>query len=716
MPRVLFYCTLVFALLIHQHLWLVAGALGAALTYSGVAAIHACLFVWTGLSWGDFDRDALMAILSTSCLMVVPMLNWSKTLRNHEARTIVVYWGCLITVGFISLFYLIVWGSSWTEISVDVTTISCAPGTNGTGVQYIGPSYVQEHNCTNPCSTPPFHTIFRRTSDLILISNETFYDLYGESANKHKAREVNFYYSFTFWSDFLFPYIILQGIWASCFGRRRPFEVRDEVFIFWNRLKIPHFQGKVAKLWQQRIAKVWALFSYLAAVFVAFVCVPLFILNLFAYEFALAIRPVSEAFPLVGQWSPWAATCLVFLAALIAHYHDRMIDTSVWIMNIYLARLRRWRETRSKNSIKNARQEHDRSISSVDQDPEGRTGLGIDRQASHSQEPLPTRPPGNHRKPSKPVVVFDQEWQRTGYEGADVHILETLEASAKSKTKTAWTLLKFPFVTLYARIRLELTNFRLFWKNPVLIARKTQGRLVSPRDGIKALAGGSRVFGFSTLGYPVVRYQRTDQEVQEIYLEEEPMVDFELKEEPEAMESNHRLRESVHENPEFHHEREEHLNMSLLPGAGTVKAVAERIGLYPNTNFESSTPVPSLSSDGAEGTRGQWQRTDSRAGLIDPTSESQRYTDTRSTFVPSRMSSASTTLVPRSPEVAAAATPLASGLVQNPTIDTARASEQAAQLIRGIKIHLTDAAISGSENPPETIVLVRGEDGVYRDW
>jgi len=76
---------LIFATLVHGHLWLVAGALVAALSYSGTAAFHAILLIWRGPAMGAQDIDALMAILSTSCLVSVPLLNWSSTLRRLGA-------------------------------------------------------------------------------------------------------------------------------------------------------------------------------------------------------------------------------------------------------------------------------------------------------------------------------------------------------------------------------------------------------------------------------------------------------------------------------------------------------------------------------------------------------------------------------------------------------------------------------------------------------
>jgi len=76
---------LLFATLVHGHLWLVAGALVAALSYSGTAAFHAVLLIWRGPAEGAQDIDALVAILSTACLISVPLLNWSSTLRKLGA-------------------------------------------------------------------------------------------------------------------------------------------------------------------------------------------------------------------------------------------------------------------------------------------------------------------------------------------------------------------------------------------------------------------------------------------------------------------------------------------------------------------------------------------------------------------------------------------------------------------------------------------------------
>ena len=142
-----------FALVARAHEWLVAGALAASLTFSGVAAIQMSLQVWTHQMVGELDFFALLGILSTSCIIAMPLLNWSSTIRylgqseqdkrvrlnrdrqmkerhgelkgsaddqqggpypepshpsKHQiygpTRTVIVFWAVLVTVGFLSGF------------------------------------------------------------------------------------------------------------------------------------------------------------------------------------------------------------------------------------------------------------------------------------------------------------------------------------------------------------------------------------------------------------------------------------------------------------------------------------------------------------------------------------------------------------------------------------------------------------------------------------
>ncbi|KAL8746080.1 MAG: hypothetical protein Q9190_001865 [Brigantiaea leucoxantha] len=116
LPRTLYYALLVFSLLFRSHIWISAASLAAAMVYGGTAAIHALAlasrFKFSNYAGGihddsvpaedlgDLDMNAIWVILSSGCLMLTPIINWSTTIRKH-ARVITVYWGFLIFAGLI---------------------------------------------------------------------------------------------------------------------------------------------------------------------------------------------------------------------------------------------------------------------------------------------------------------------------------------------------------------------------------------------------------------------------------------------------------------------------------------------------------------------------------------------------------------------------------------------------------------------------------------
>jgi hypothetical protein len=100
LQRVLYYALLIFSVLMHGKPWLVGGALAAAMTYSGAAAVHA--LVLAGISTKtllDLDIYGVWAILSAGVLAVEPMMTFSTNLRNSVARPVVAFWGMIIGVG-----------------------------------------------------------------------------------------------------------------------------------------------------------------------------------------------------------------------------------------------------------------------------------------------------------------------------------------------------------------------------------------------------------------------------------------------------------------------------------------------------------------------------------------------------------------------------------------------------------------------------------------
>lgn len=100
LPRLLYYGLLVFSVLAHRQVWLIAGAMASAMTYSGTAAIHSTILAFSSRNW-IFDLDAFgtWAVVSTGCLAVIPVLDWSYLLVDSQFRPVFGFWGFLMALG-----------------------------------------------------------------------------------------------------------------------------------------------------------------------------------------------------------------------------------------------------------------------------------------------------------------------------------------------------------------------------------------------------------------------------------------------------------------------------------------------------------------------------------------------------------------------------------------------------------------------------------------
>jgi hypothetical protein len=377
LPRVLFYFTIVFALVGWGHKWLIAGALAATLVYSGQAAIHACLLAWSRQAHGENDIYALAAILSTSAILAVPLLNWSKSIRDlsigkkddsgksefSKARTIIVYWGLLVVLGLFSVMVLL--ESSHPQKlgfysmmgSLGGETISCVMKSSPSqyanltfdppllqynynqdglnlSVPLIDAAWANAHGCSTPCkalASTLGPAIFRQADDYQLVSLSQVvkaFEVPGRISGEERL--TNRFQSFVLvWSIFVIPYIILQGVMAAAFGRRTPTQARDALYIFVRDGRRP--QGSLppansgVRPHRKLLAKWLALATYAWALFVTIICVPVLILSMFATESYLFGLPQSESATSIGSWSPWAGTALVLIAALISKFHNRFV-------------------------------------------------------------------------------------------------------------------------------------------------------------------------------------------------------------------------------------------------------------------------------------------------------------------------------------------------------------------------------------------------------
>lgn len=334
-----------FAVLSSHFEWLIAGALAAALTYSGTAAIHAFLLIWVGPSHGDLDILPLCAILSTSCLIAMPLINWSSTLRNlgsHDgsrqgARSIIIFWAIWITLACATLLGRFLVGEGFVAYNVSIAkTIACVPPTTtmnyaaGQSPYWPTPSprfhvyteWISDNWCMDPCTQGPFYwpiAIFRSASDLQTLSHKDFQNafqfLYG----------MGFYAFYVKIVSFTGLFVLLQGLWAMCFGPKTPRQCRDIIFRCLTNAKMPvihsHQQGNISRYrggWQRVLAKYLAIFAYIWAVISSIICVILFVITIIAMEVLLSKFPQSESPEHVGSWSPWAATGLLVAAALLS--------------------------------------------------------------------------------------------------------------------------------------------------------------------------------------------------------------------------------------------------------------------------------------------------------------------------------------------------------------------------------------------------------------
>ncbi|KFY49614.1 hypothetical protein V495_00510 [Pseudogymnoascus sp. VKM F-4514 (FW-929)] len=372
LPRILFYITIAAAVLLRTHLpWLYIGALAASLTYSGSAAIHACLLIWRGPAAGELDLYPLVGILSASCIITVPLINWSSTIRtagrpdlqrqkgderptetkefDAASRIILIFWSFLVTVGFIAVFIALqdgyqFNGSIWLPyVRINSGTISCAPDSGQLNVTVGQPNtvtydgettfnfftatqeFLDANNCVSPCSNPGSgHSIFRSIEELIpLTVREANEVLAGGSSTRADARLTELTDQYAFGWSYIIIYILLQGVWTVCFGRNKPSETRAVLYHFFSRFSISgrSDRNKFGNF-QRRGAQFIALSAYLWSVFVVLIAVPLLIIDVTLIELFVRRLPQSESADHIGAWTPYASTALVLFAAALAKSYE----------------------------------------------------------------------------------------------------------------------------------------------------------------------------------------------------------------------------------------------------------------------------------------------------------------------------------------------------------------------------------------------------------
>ena len=360
LPRILFYVTIASAGLLRHHLrWLYVGALAASLTYSGCAAIRACLLVWYGHAYGELDLIPLLGILSVSGIILVPLLTWSSTIRtagpgekkeiaeeekeiDSSARTILVLWGLLVVVGLLSAYVAFIDGIAYGELGLwgvntfsSPDTLTCAPqsgylnitvgqeparGLDGFSEYNFfsgNKDFVDANNCQYPCSRPYGEpALFRTNSDLVPLSSFEELALAGMRLNLG-ARARTFVLGYAYRWSYTIAFVMLQGIWTVCFGARTPSQTRTTIYGYLSGGRTRRRRGN-PRLFVRLVACATALLFYLWSVFVVLLTIPLLVVHISAVELFVGQLPQSEPATHVGAWSPYASTTLVILGASFA--------------------------------------------------------------------------------------------------------------------------------------------------------------------------------------------------------------------------------------------------------------------------------------------------------------------------------------------------------------------------------------------------------------
>ena len=112
LPRLLYYVLLIFSLILRKHTWLSTAALGTAMTFAASASVHAfaLLVRYARLAKDelqDTDLYAIFPILVAGSIMLTPILNFSTTVRKHEAHSVIIFWGVLLFCALVPTFFMV---------------------------------------------------------------------------------------------------------------------------------------------------------------------------------------------------------------------------------------------------------------------------------------------------------------------------------------------------------------------------------------------------------------------------------------------------------------------------------------------------------------------------------------------------------------------------------------------------------------------------------
>ena len=340
LPRLLFYLLLCFSLMVRSHEWLAVGALAATMTYSGTVAVHIMLASFLSPASAADDLPPMKAILSTACIMAVPLFNWSTTLRRLRARPLIIYWDVLIVTAYLSscfgnLSYYM--PELLSSIRPQLRDILCEldPGPPASLPPILYRQWLTAHSCNNPCDLVAHNIPFRSgdsTYALVFLGNNPAAPAWF-SVTPQLERLLDLW---------ILPILVLQGYYSCLVGRSSPAQLRNQLFL------TICCRGR-GETWlnttQNFTAKYLAIMVYMLSMAMLVISPAVCIANLVLRELYSLQAPwvlESESPTMVGQWSPWVTVGLALLGAVIARYHDTWMEFLQSSFKTFSLRLLGW--------------------------------------------------------------------------------------------------------------------------------------------------------------------------------------------------------------------------------------------------------------------------------------------------------------------------------------------------------------------------------------
>ncbi|KAM5447248.1 hypothetical protein MaudCBS49596_006010 [Microsporum audouinii] len=318
LSRLLYYGSLVFAIVGRTQKWLVLGALASALAFAGSTSIHMLTLVTSKAPAFDLDILAAWSILTTGCLAFAALIHWSSSVRNSDSRVVLILWGALVGVGCVTGRALL--------LDVNSQAEPACRSTNGTLLTTQSELGSGMFNCTYKCFGA--RTPLRAPSEITVMPANVFVGTYSTLtvalmgpilAAAHKSLSVNF--SVHSPSDLCAHWVL--GYLNHSLNSRLSQHIYNAACSSW-------YGGYILLLQYTRRAKFR---SYLRRRVAIMVICPLLVIDLlldiltpFIFFANIVVNeinlmtnrfPVEEGIRSIGQWSPMVSAALVIVASIV---------------------------------------------------------------------------------------------------------------------------------------------------------------------------------------------------------------------------------------------------------------------------------------------------------------------------------------------------------------------------------------------------------------